>query len=411
MTSTPTTAASSKTTMVPFVLLELSLLAAVAGGSMVYIAMPWIIFDLTGSATAAGAVVAISSIPGLFLSPILGTLIDRIGRRKAMIYGDILAGIAICLIPISDAIYGLNFWLLVVLAVVRSIFAPSSFSARKALVPDVAKAANMPLERANSIHEAIFGAGFAAGPAVAAVLIAWVGVVNVFWFVGVVGLVAAGLALLINVHEDRGELEGRSETGSLLADTVLGFKAILKAPAVLVMMTAIMALALVYLPSEMVVLPAHYNAIQDSQSLGLIISAMAIGGSVGALGFDVLRRFLSYANILRLGMIMVALSMLPMAFLLPTFWMVVFGFSLGLFWGPMMPLLNTVIQNSIDASMRGRVFGLEMTIWNLAPMISMMLAGIAVDAFGVGGVYLSLALFVLVGAVVISSLRVTRQIR
>lgn len=402
---------TAKPTLAPFILLELSLLAAVASGSMIHIAMPWIVFELTGSATSAGAMVAISAIPGLFLSPILGTVIDRIGRRKAMIIGDILAGISICLIPISDAIFGLNFWLLAALAVVRSIFAPTSFSARKALVPDIAKAGNIPLERANSIHEAIFGAGFAAGPAIAAVLIAWVGVVNVFWMVGLIGLVSAAIAMLIRVQEDRGELGGKSETGSLFADTVLGFKAVLKAPAVLIMMISIMALALIYLPSELVVLPAHYNSIQDSQSLGFIISAMAIGGSVGALGFDLLRRFLSYANILRLGMIMVALTMLPMSFLLPTFWMVFFGFFLGLFWGPMMPLLNTVIQNSIDASMRGRVFGLEMTIWNLAPMISMMLAGMAVDAFGVGNVYLTISVFVLTGAIVISSLKTTRQIR
>lgn len=405
------TATQTKPTLVPFVLLQLSLFAAVVSGSMVYIAIPWISIELTESATAAGAMIAISSIPGLFISPILGTIVDRIGRRRAMVIGDVLAGLAVCLIPISDAIFGLNFWLLAMLAVVRSIFAPSSFSARKALVPDVAKAGNIPLERANSIHEAIFGAGFATGPAIAAIVIAWVGVANVFWVVGLVGLLSAGIASLIRVQEDRGEFGGRSETGSLLRDTVLGLKAIQNSPAVLIMMVAIMSLALIYLPSEMVVLPSHYNAIGDSKSLGFIISAMAIGSAIGALGFELIRRFLSYANTLRLGLIGVALTMLPMAFLLPTFWMIFFGFFLGLLWGPLMPLLNTVIQNTIDPGMRGRVFGVESTIWNLAPMISMTLTGIAVDAFGVGGVYLTLAVFVLAGAVVISSLKTTRRMQ
>jgi MFS family permease len=76
----------------------------------------------------------------------------------------------------------------------------------------------------------------------------------------------------------------------------------------------------------------------------------------------------------------------------------------------MMPLLNTVIQEKVDPAMRGRVFGIEMSIWNAAPLISMVLVGWAVDSFGVAAVYMSLAISVLVLSIVISLLPQTSKL-
>jgi MFS family permease len=94
--------------------------------------------------------------------------------------------------------------------------------------------------------------------------------------------------------------------------------------------------------------------------------------------------------------------MIPMSQLPPQWLMVGFGIVLGAAWGPLLPLLNTIIQTKIPANMRGRVFSLEMTIWTAGPMISMVAAGSAVDAFGVKPVYLALSLGVLVAGALVS---------
>jgi MFS transporter, DHA3 family, macrolide efflux protein len=108
-------------------------------------------------------------------------------------------------------------------------------------------------------------------------------------------------------------------------------------------------------------------------------------------------------NILRISIIGIGLSMLPMS-QLPAQWVIVaFFFTLGLAWGPLLPLLNTVIQTRIPANKRGRVFALEMTIWNAGPMVSMVAVGSAVDAFGVKGVYTALAIGVLAAAILVST--------
>jgi MFS family permease len=59
--------------------------------------------------------------------------------------------------------------------------------------------------------------------------------------------------------------------------------------------------------------------------------------------------------------------------------------------------LNTVIQKLVAANLRGRVFALEMMMWNVAPLTSFIVVGLCLDAFGVRPVYLTLAL-VMIGA-------------
>jgi MFS family permease len=82
--------------------------------------------------------------------------------------------------------------------------------------------------------------------------------------------------------------------------------------------------------------------------------------------------------------------------------MVFFFGVLGLAWGPLLPLLNTVIQTKIPANKRGRVFALEMTIWQAGPLLTMVAVGTAVDGFGVGPVYMVLAAGVVIAGVLVS---------
>jgi MFS family permease len=83
--------------------------------------------------------------------------------------------------------------------------------------------------------------------------------------------------------------------------------------------------------------------------------------------------------------------------------MFTFGALIGVSWGPLGPLLNTVIQRKIPANIRGRVFSLEMTVWTAGPMMSMTLTGLAVDAWGVRWVYPCLAGAVMLAAILIST--------
>ena len=375
---------------------------------MVFIALPWLALELTGSAASAGALVALTSIPGLFFGPILGTLIDRIGRRISGYISEALSALTILMIPIANAFVDITIVLLVLLALSRALVSPAGGTARKSIIPDVAGPAGLSLERANSIHEAVFATGFAIGPAVGALFIGLIGPFDVFIVVAIFSAISAVSMFLVRTKESRGD--GVSETGSLLRDTLLGAKTILKTPAVLLGMSFVMTLAMIYLPTEMVVLPAHFNKIDNAEGLGILISTMAAASVVGALLFERLQKKFKYSTILKLGFIGLGSSVLLMS-LLPPFWiLLILGAVLGFSWGPLMPMLNTVIQRVVPENMRGRVFGIEMTIWGAGPTLTAVGVGLAVDGVGVQPVYFFLASIVLALAVFVSFNKTNRQL-
>ena len=392
----------------PYLLVELSNITSVISGSMVFIALPWLALEITGSAASAGALVAMTSIPGVFFGPILGTLIDRIGRRISGFISEVLTALTILLIPIVHNSLEISFALLVLLALGRAIVGPASGTARKSIIPDVAGPSGLSLERANSIHEAVFATGFAIGPAVAALFIGLIGPFDVFYVVALFSTLSATALFFVRTKESRGD--GVSETGSLLQDTILGAKTILKTPAVLLVLSFVMTLAMIYLPTEMVVLPAHFNALDYAEGLGLLISTIAGASVVGALLFEKLQKKFKYSTILKFGFIGLGSSVLLMS-LLPPFWvMLILGAVLGFSWGPLMPMLNTVIQRVIPENMRGRVFGIEMTIWGAGPTLTAVVVGIAVDGVGVQPVYFALAVIVLALSVFVSFNKSNKQL-
>ena len=386
--------------MKQFIRLQLASVASIIAGSMMFLTLPWLTIKLTDSATMAGLVIAVTAIPGLLLSPFLGSLIDALGRRKMAIAVEAITVLTTIAYPILNGITPLTLPLLLIMGVIRATFAGGSMTARKSLLPDVAREAKMTLDRGNSIHEALAAAAFATGPAIASMLIAAFDVMAAFWVSGAFMVLSAFFAWTIRVHEHKED--GAQERGneSWLSYAAQGFKALAKLPSVMIIFVIVICLALLYMPSELVVLPKYYEEINDPQTLGFLLMAMALATSVGSLLFERFTHYLSYANILRFTGFGVALPMIPMAFLPPTPVMILCGLVLGFAWGPMPPLLNTVIQKKVPPSMRGRVFSVEMTIWNAAPMISMVFAGAAVDFWGVQPVYFVIAGLVLTAVVI-----------
>jgi MFS family permease len=395
--------------LAPFVLLQFASITSVISGSMVFIAIPWLALELTGSAAAAGFVVAMTAIPALLIAPIIGSIIDRFGRCFVAIWAELFTALTVLLIPFISGVWELTVPALIAVSVFRAMFSPGGSTSRKSLVPDAAAPAQMTLDRANSIHEGLFATGFAIGPALATFCIALIGSSNTFFVVAFFGIVSAIFASLIKVIEQHEEND-ETEKEPFFKYALQGFKVLGQNPGVLVMMAAIMTLAVIYLPTEMVVLPAYYTMLEDPEGLGLAISIGAGASIFGALGFEQIHKRISSANILRIGILGIGLAMVPMSQLPSQFWMVFFFGMLGLAWGPLLPLLNTVIQQKIPANKRGRVFALEMTIWQAGPLLSMVAVGTAVESFGIGPVYMVLAAGVLVAGVFVSFNRFIAQL-
>lgn len=68
-----------------------------------YTAVPFLIYQETGSALASGAVIALISLPGILLGPLASVVADRRDRRQIMSWGAaVLAAVMLIAIPFAD---------------------------------------------------------------------------------------------------------------------------------------------------------------------------------------------------------------------------------------------------------------------------------------------------------------------
>ena len=153
---------------------------------------------------------------------------------------------------------------------------------------------------------------------------------------------------------------------------------------------AYLIIAAIYLPTESIVLATYFEALGEPASLGFVISMLAAGATIGAFGYGWLSARLSRPMILRVTLVGTAVSILPMALLPPVPWLAAAGFCLGLFWGPLNPLVTTLIQQRVSADEQGRVISVQLSAFYAAPPFGMLLTGLAVERWGVADTYLAL---------------------
>jgi predicted MFS family arabinose efflux permease len=159
------------------------------------------------------------------------------------------------------------------------------------------------------------------------------------------------------------------------------------------------------MPTEAVILPVYFNALQDPAGLGIVIAAISGGSMIGAFGYGWILARVRPSVLVRIILIGTTLTVLPMTLLPPLPVLAAFGFLLGLVWGPFNPLFSTLVQRRIRPEEQGRVYGVQLAGFYAAPPIGMVVAGISVDALGVSVTYLALGLLLAACAIPIVFLR------
>lgn len=404
-------AVTSRASRAPVVLLEIANVTSGTGNGIVMVVLPWLVLELTGSAAAAGLVAALSTIPALIVIPAIGAAVDRFGRKPVSVLSDLASAISVLAFPVIGWLIGLDFVWVLILAVIGATLDPAGYTARKSLIVDAARAGDVRLDSLNGIHEALFAIGWTVGPLIGAGLITTVGAVSAFWVPGALFMIAALSIFAMRVGDAGREAvaEGAEEVGGWRGLT-RGFVALNADRALRALTLAIMVLAGVYLPTEGILLPVHFEGLDQPTGLGLVIAALAGGSVLGSFAYGWLTVRLTSYSIIRLAMIGTAVAIVPMALLPPLPVLMVAGFILGLAWGPMQPLLNTLVQQRIPAQEQGRVFGVQLTSFYVFPPVAMLLTGASAERWGVSAVYLTIAVLVIIVGLVTLSLRSVRSI-
>ncbi|MDQ3864654.1 MAG: MFS transporter [Actinomycetota bacterium] len=355
------------------------------GNMMTAVAVPWFILEISGSAARVGLTAAAIGV-GTALSAVLsGPLVDQLGFRRASVLTDLASGATVATVPLLYLAGVLTFWQLLVL--VLSSLNASGDSARYALIPDLARRAVMPTERANAADRAIARLGQVVGPLLAGVLIAMVGASNVLFvdaatFSASAALVALGVSFAAAAAGVPAEAEGKR---GYLSELLEGLRFMRTNALILSMVLVATVGNFLDVPLVSVILPVYAKTIYGSaKSLGIVLGAFGAGALLGTLLFGTVghrlpNRRLTFLSCFVTGSLLVYATLAAT----PPLGVVVAAGALGgLIGGPINPLYETVIQENTPPQLLGRIFGAVNALAMAGIPLGAALAGFVVEGAG-----------------------------
>ncbi|HEX3317474.1 MAG TPA: MFS transporter [Solirubrobacteraceae bacterium] len=242
------------------------------GGWMQVVAAGWLIYRLTGSAAAVGALAALQKIPTIVGTPIGGGLADRYDRRRLAMRTlsfQVIPPTLLALLALDHELHAYEIYVLVFLGAIPSaVTSPVLNELAPHLVPE-------PLQHPAVADAAVaFNVARTVGPVIGGGLVVAIGVpiafaLNALSFVVVIVM----LRSLPHEHAERGRL-GRRGTMSFRAAA----RAVLRRPLVRMVLITVLAFFVFVAPIQqlMPVISAEHG--EGAALLGVFLSALAIGG-------------------------------------------------------------------------------------------------------------------------------------
>ena len=384
-----------------FARLQIANLSSGVANGVVLITVPWLVLERTGSPARAGLLAALSSLPGIFVSPLVGGLIDRVGRRAVSALSDLLSCLSVMLFVVGEVVTELSYVWILLFAVLGATFDPAGFTARKALIPNAAESSGMSVEQANGRHEGFFAIGWMIGPAAGAWFIEVGGPTMAFACTSGLFLTAALVVRSMRVREHRGDHAGGHEP---FIQALRGGWSLLRRDRPLLTFTlGLTVMSGLYMPIDTVIWPTHFESIDNAAGLGAVMSAVALGVVISAFAYGRLAERVPLVVLLRVIVVTSTAALLPMGFLPGTAVFAALAFATGLAWGPFNPLWNSVVQRRVEPASQGRIYGLQMSLVYAAPPIGQLLVGWGIEAIGLRATFaVVLGLFVLTAATIAS---------
>ena len=366
------------------------------GTWMQRIAMPWLVYHMTGSALLLGVVSFAGQIPTFLFSPLAGVLTDRWNRHRVLVATQIISMIQATILAILSIAGVIQIWHIVVLSVVLGCVNAFDVPARQSLVVDMVEKKE-DLGNAIALNSLMFNGARLIGPAIAGIMLASTseGVCFLLNAVSYLFVIASLLMMKLNIKKFVARQNGTFSELKEGWNYVIGFPPIKH---------LILLLALVSLTgmSYSVLMPVFAQDILHggSHTYGFLMGAAGFGALLGALYLA------SREKVLKLGRIV------PSAAILFGFSLVILSFSktfslsllLMLFIGMGMMLQtaasNTVLQTITDDDKRGRVMSFyTMAVMGTAPFGSLM-AGFLAKTIGTPKTLLAGGVITIAGAII-----------
>ena len=348
------------------------------GTWMTRVATSWLVYRLTKSALLLGTVGFAGQIPTFLFAPFAGVLVDRIDRRKVLLWTQALAmaqSLALAWLTLSHRITISEILALSVMqGIVNAFDMPGRQSFMVKMVGD-----RSDLSNAIAINSSMVNTARLIGPAIAGLLIAatnegWCFLVDGISYIAVIASLAAMRLPFEEPHAAAASMVSQFREGWTY---VAGFRPIRT------ILSLFALLSLMGWPF-MVLMPIFAAQVLHGgpHTLGFLMGAVGIGSLTSALAMVARRSVRGLTKMIPIAAVAFGLGLiafgLSRSFWLSMLMMLLTGF--GMMQG--LTASNTIIQTLVDENMRGRVMSYyTMAFVGMAPFGS-LLAGMLAHAIG-----------------------------
>lgn len=348
---------------------------SIVGSGLTRFALGVTLFQQTGKATDFILITAFTVVPGILLSPLAGTVIDRYNRRTIMLLADMVAGLSTFLIIALIASDQLAIWHIYLVTTINAAANTFQFPAYAALIAQVVPKTH--LSRANglvSLGESISGIS---APLVAGFVVATFGLEAVLLLDVVTFLFAVGTLLVIRVPDVNIDEKEKSEPISMQKGLKAGWAFIVARPGLRGLLLFTVVLGVIAVP-ELLLTPLVLSFASEAD-LGLVLGSGGLGYLVGSLIITATggpkRLVLSIVGIefiTGIATVTIALqASIPL--IMAAVFVHYFTFAVSA------TASTTLWQRKVPPTLHGRVFSLQRMINWLALPLMLLLAGPLVD--------------------------------
>jgi len=367
------------------------------------VALLWFMYELTGSPLMIAMVGLLQTIPPLVFGPIIGVYLDRLQKKKVMVWVDLIRTVLTFLIP---ALYGLGLLriegllvLIFLTSMVSTVFGPALVSAVPLLVR------RCELVSANALIQSTTNIGIVLGPAISGILIALIGAQHVLYVNALTFLISAFCLIPIRSNETlRQASKASTLLGSVLSDLSVGFRFVFGDRSTVFLLVIISALYNLGASAFVFVLPVYAKELLHvgPVQLGWLWSALGVGMLIASSWLALRQKndVQSRMQILVSGTTMGGLAVCTLSLLESPVIAAAFVILVGAGAAVLNPVVFALLQEITPSHLMGRVLTTFSTGSMAAAMVGMSGFGWVADAIGPAESLIGLGLVLLLTACV-----------
>jgi MFS family permease len=363
------------------------------------LALPWLVYRLTGSEVLLGVVGFSSQIPAFLMSPFAGVMVDRLNRHRILIATQTLSMLQAFLLAILFFTGHIAVWNIILLAIFLGLINAFDMPARQSFVVEMVENRE-DLSNAIALNSTMFNSARLIGPTIAGIVIAASNEGICFLLNGISFLFVITSLLMMKVNPRT----AKPARKHVLHEFKEGLSYALGFTPLRYIILLLALVSLVGMPYA-VLMPVFAKKVLlgGSLTLGFLMAGAGIGALTGSIYLAYKRSVLGLVRIVPLSTATFGLGLIAFSFSRTLWLSLPLMFFAGLGMITQMAASNTVIQTIVDDDKRGRVMSFYVMSFIGAAPFGSLLAGFLASKIGAPETLLIGGLLCVLGAAVFAS--------